>query len=34
MVEVVRLVESDVFRRAIASIPTNILNKTYRRSCE
>ena len=28
-VEVVRLVESYVFRRAIAGIPTNILNKTF-----
>ena len=27
--EVVRLVESYVFRRAIAGIPTNILNKTF-----
>jgi uncharacterized protein with ParB-like and HNH nuclease domain/predicted transport protein len=29
LVEVVRLVESYVFRRAIAGIPTNILNKTF-----
>ena len=29
LVEVVRLVESYVFRRAITGIPTNILNKTF-----
>ena len=29
LLEVVRLVESYVFRRAIAGIPTNILNKTF-----
>jgi uncharacterized protein with ParB-like and HNH nuclease domain/predicted transport protein len=29
LVEVVRLVESYVFRRALAAIPTNILNKTF-----
>lgn len=29
LIEVVRLVESYVFRRAIAGIPTNILNKTF-----
>ncbi len=29
LVEVIRLVESYIFRRAIAGIPTNILNKTF-----
>ena len=29
LVEIVRMVESYVFRRALAGIPTNILNKTF-----
>ena len=29
LIEVIRLVESYVFRRAIAGVPTNILNKTF-----
>src|SRR5205085_6623597 len=29
LVEVIRLVESYVFRRSIAGIPTNVLNKTF-----
>jgi len=29
LVEIVRLVESYVFRRALAAVPTNILNKTF-----